>query len=86
MDRTLVADISFPSPDRAGIRRVSAATTRFVVRPARPQELLENLVVSAVIEARDLQIALRLRRDALAPLRFSPAGIPTSQYASSSHS
>ena len=68
MDRPLVADVPLPSPDRAGIRVVDAAPAHVVVGPVGSQEFLEDVVMVAVIEAREFQIALRLGGDAPAPL------------------
>ena len=68
MHGSFVADISLPSPDRARIRRSCTAPSRIIVGPVRSQELPEDLVVFAVIEAGDLEIALGLRRDAFAAL------------------
>ena len=87
MDGLLVANIPLPSPDRAGIRRVQMPPARIVAgRPVRPQELPEDLMAFALIEARDFQITFRLRRDAFAPLAVLLGRYPRFPFALSSDS
>ena len=62
----------------------AARPARFVAGPVRTQELPGALVVCAVIEARDCQIALRLRGDLRVSLPVLLDRHPAHAYASPS--